>query len=126
MDKDRFVVTHTEADLWSVSHNERILAVYRTETEALFHTFGLASSARRSGNETAVVISRARRGGHLHIPEDHTIGCGTPAGHYADIYRNEPDSSGLGATIVSLEHLREKLDRVQYRNSVQAVSELTA
>lgn len=56
---ERFVVTHTELDLWSVSYQERILYFYRTEYEALSCVFRLASSARWTGSRTVVVITGA-------------------------------------------------------------------
>ena len=59
---ERFVVTHTKDDLWSVSHQEHTLSIYPTEEQALSATFKLASKLSQPGHRTVVSISRAKAG----------------------------------------------------------------
>lgn len=118
----RFIVTHTEENLWSVSHNERVLSVYRTEAEALAHTFRLASNGRQSGGETAVVITRARRESQQHLPKNNVIVCCTPSGDHADTRRFESDSSRSGAIIVSMKNARSHFERSRTKVPIQVPS----
>jgi hypothetical protein len=56
---ERFVVTHTKNDLWSVSYQAPTLMVHPTEEEALSAAFTLASGSNRAGQRTAVVLEEA-------------------------------------------------------------------
>ncbi len=80
MDNERFAVTHTEEGLWSVSRNDRLLAVHATEAEALKHMFGLASHARLSGGDVAVVLTQVPRGIHHLVPRGMRPGTSHPVG----------------------------------------------
>jgi len=53
---ERFVVTRSREDLWSVSHDGEICATYPTEEEALSATFMQAAERRRAGIEAVVVV----------------------------------------------------------------------
>ncbi len=77
---ERFVVTCIRRDVWSVSHQGKPLSVYPTEVEALSATFAAASTCKRAGIDTAVVITQAGAGGedpiHLIRPPAYLFPCG--------------------------------------------------
>jgi hypothetical protein len=63
---ERFVVTRTSEDLWSVSYDGETFATYPTEKEAFSETFTRAAERRRAGFEVVVVLTRTgtRTTGH--------------------------------------------------------------
>jgi hypothetical protein len=77
---ERFVVTCIRGDVWSVSHQGKPPSVYPTEVEALSATFAAASTRKRAGVNTAIVITQAKAGGedpiHLIHPPTYLLPCG--------------------------------------------------
>ncbi len=57
---ERFVVTRTGEDLWSVSHDGETFATYPTEEEALSETFTRATKRRRAGFDVVVVLAQVQ------------------------------------------------------------------
>jgi hypothetical protein len=77
---ERFVVTCIRGDVWSVSHQGEPPSVYPTEAEALSATFAAASTCKRAGINTTIVIMQARAGdehpNHLIRPPTYLFPCG--------------------------------------------------
>jgi hypothetical protein len=57
---ERFVVTRTREDLWSVSYDGETFATHPTEKEALSETFTRATKRRQAGFEVVVVLTQLR------------------------------------------------------------------
>jgi hypothetical protein len=66
---ERVVVTRTKEGLWSVSHNGRTISVHSAEEQALAAAFALASSRKRDGIDTVVVIVQEKDGHAPDCPE---------------------------------------------------------